>query len=71
LAYHDLNRKRGRMPGQLRIRSRHKKYIGPWFDYLFVSKKELEQIIEGTGWEIHKYIDSQNASYTAILKKNN
>lgn len=71
LAYHDLNRKRGRMPGQLRIRIRHKKYIGSWFDYLFVSKKELEQIIEGTGWEIRKYIDSQNASYTAILKKNN
>ena len=69
LAYHELNRKRGRMPGQLRIRIRHKKYIGSWFDYLFVSKKELEQIIEGTGWEILKYIDNQNATYIAVLKK--
>lgn len=57
------------MPGQLRIRIRHKKYIGSWFDYLFVSKKELEQIIEGTGWEIRKYINSQNAAYIAVLKK--
>jgi len=46
-----------------------KKYIGSWFDYLFVSKKELEQIIEGTGWEIRKYIDSQNAVYIVVLKK--
>jgi hypothetical protein len=36
-------------------------------NHLFVSKKELEQIIEGTGWEICKYINSQNAAYIAVL----
>jgi SAM-dependent methyltransferase len=33
LRYQKLNRKRGRMSGQLRIRIRHGNLIGPWFDY--------------------------------------
>lgn len=41
LAYHKLNRERGRMPGQLRLRIRFRKCVGRWFDYLIVSKKEM------------------------------
>ncbi len=52
LAYHKLNRKRGRMSGQLKIRIRFENYIGEWFDYLLVSKNEMENILRGTGWEI-------------------
>jgi hypothetical protein len=37
LAYHERNRRRGRMPGQLRIRVRHGAYRTPWFDYLLAS----------------------------------
>ena len=44
LDYHKFNRRRGRMGGQIRIRIRHKKTIGPWFDYLLVSQKELIRI---------------------------
>src|SRR5215467_3284491 len=40
LQYLKFNRSRGRMPGQLRLRVRHGKIIGPWFDYLFASQKE-------------------------------
>lgn len=69
LAYHEYNRKRGRMGGQLRIRIRYKKYIGKWFDYLFVSKDELESIITGTGWSVKKYIESGQANYIVILEK--
>ena len=50
LAYHARNRERGRMSGQLRLRVRYKKYAMPWFDYLIVSKVEMESILEGTGW---------------------
>jgi ubiquinone/menaquinone biosynthesis C-methylase UbiE len=70
LSYHKFNRERGRMPGQLRIRVRFKKFIGCWFDYLLVSKKEMEKILEGTGWRIRKYINSDKSSYIAIIEKN-
>ena len=69
LAYHQFNRDRGRMSGQLRLRIRYKQYATPWFDYLFVSKSELENILVGTGWEIERHIDSHKPTYIAILKK--
>lgn len=69
LEYHEFNRKRGRMPGQLRIRVRYKKYVTPWYDYLFVSKDEMEDILEGTGWRATHFIDSGDSVYTAIIEK--
>jgi len=69
LEYHEFNRKRGRMPGQLRIRIRFEKYVTDWFDYLIVSKDEMKQILEGTSWKIKKFIDSNSAEYIAIIHK--
>lgn len=69
LKYHELNRKRGRMAGQLRFRVRYKKYATPYFDYLMVSKEEMENILKGTDWEINKYIESDGSSYIAIIDK--
>jgi hypothetical protein len=34
LAYQKLNRSKGRMSGQVRIRVRYRTYMTPWFDYL-------------------------------------
>ncbi|PYR51037.1 MAG: hypothetical protein DMF95_09230 [Acidobacteria bacterium] len=56
LAYQRHNRKRGRMSGQLKMRLRHQKIVGTWFDYLLVSRKEMEEILDGTGWEIGKIL---------------
>lgn len=70
LFYHTFNRKRGRMAGQLRIRIRHKRCIGNWFDYLFVSKRELRDIIKDTGWKVKKFINSKTThSYIVVLDK--
>ena len=69
LEYHRLNRERGRMSGQLRIRVRFRKYVGRWFDYLIVSKKEMQEILKGTGWKIKEFIDSDNSEYIAIIEK--
>jgi SAM-dependent methyltransferase len=68
-SYQRLNRKRGRMPGQLRIRIRHGNLIGPWFDYLLASKKEVEEIVAGTGWKIKKVIESKGPSYALVIEK--
>ncbi len=69
LSYHRLNKKRGRMAGQLKIRVRFQNYIGEWFDYLLVSKKEMENILAGTGWKVKKYIESGKFMYVAIIEK--
>jgi SAM-dependent methyltransferase len=70
LAYHRRNRRRGRMPGQLRLRIRYGTMATPWFDYLFVSRKELERLIEGTGWAIEAWIQPEGAPiYTAVLQR--
>lgn len=70
LAYHQFNRDRGRMSGQLRLRIRYRQYATPWFDYLFVSKEEIEDILDGTAWGVESYIDAANTpTYVAILCK--
>ena len=69
LEYHRLNKEKGRMGGQVRIRIRFGKYVGRWFDYLMVSKKEMEEILKGTGWKVKEFIDSEDAEYIAIIEK--
>jgi SAM-dependent methyltransferase len=69
LAYQEVNRHKGRMSGQLRLRIRHQKYATPWFDYLIVSKEELKMILKGTGWKVQTFLDSGNAEYIAIIEK--
>jgi SAM-dependent methyltransferase len=70
LAYHKKNKKKGRMGGQVRIRVRHKNYIGKWFDYLFVSKEEMNEIVKGTGWAVSEFMDlEKEGRYVAIIMK--
>ena len=70
LTYHQFNRDRGRMSGQLKLRVRYKQYATPWFDYLFVSKAEIEDILNGTPWQVEHYINpADTPTYVAILTK--
>jgi hypothetical protein len=69
LQYHKLNRKRGHMPGQVRIRVRYKKYVTPWFDYLLVSREEMADILNGTGWRIERLFASTWAFYSVVIEK--
>ena len=70
LADHQFNRDRRRMSGQLRLRIRYRQYTTPWFDYLFVSKTEIEDILDGTAWRVERYIDAADTpTYVAILSK--
>ena len=68
LRYHADNRRRGRLPGQIRIRVRHRDAATPWFDYLMVSPAELEQLVDGTGWELARVLESDD-TYVAVLEK--
>ena len=68
--YHLQNRRRGRMPGQVRIRIRYTTFATPWFDYLLVSKLEMMGILRGTGWKIRRFIESKKSpAYIGIIEK--
>ncbi len=69
-AYINENIRLGRLPGQIRVRSRYRKYCTPWAEYLFLSKKELKVILKGTGWKIKKTWDDPSVDqYIAQLVK--
>lgn len=68
LAYHERNRRRGRMPGQVRMRARYRLGKTPWFDYLMVSADELEEVLLGTGWHLARTLDADDL-YIAVIDK--
>jgi SAM-dependent methyltransferase len=68
LAYHERNRSRGRMSGQIRIRVRYRDQATPWFDYLMVSQDELDSLLDGTGWQLQRVLESGD-TYVAIIDK--
>jgi SAM-dependent methyltransferase len=67
--YHERNRKRGRLPGQIRMRVRSGRACTPWFDYLLVSPRAMRAIVSGTGWKIARLIRSAGPMYVAVLEK--
>ena len=69
LKYHEVNRSRRKLPGQLRIRVRYRKYVTPYFEYLLVSKTEMQTILKQTGWELVRTIHSNGPGYIAIIEK--
>lgn len=69
LEYLKQNRRRGRMPGQIRMRIRFGKAIGAWFDYLFVSPEEMREILKDTDWQIKEITSSEQAKYFAVIQK--
>ena len=70
LAYQELNRSRGRMPGQVRIRVRYRRHATPWFDYLLVSPDEMRTLADGTGWHVGRVVADAGSLYVGVLEKN-
>ncbi len=67
--YQENNVEEGKLPGELRIRNRYKGYCSPWYNYLMVSKEEMEDILEKTDWYVDEYLDEDSPQYIAIIKK--
>ena len=66
--YRERNVARGRMPGQLRVRVRHRELSTPWFDWLQVSRDELEELLEGSPWRLSRTIGS-GPSYVSVIDR--
>ena len=57
------------MSGQINFRVRFRQYSTPWYDYLMVSKDEMKEILQETGWKVKQYIDSEMSYYIALIGK--
>jgi SAM-dependent methyltransferase len=66
LAYHQRNRDRGRLPGQVRLRVRWASLASPWFDYLYVPVDDLAAIAEAGGWRLTETVPGPRL-YLAVL----
>ena len=69
--YHRANHRRGRLGGQIRMRIRYGATVGEWFDYLFVSPEEMQEILSDTDWQIKELLNAEEANYVAVIQKNN
>jgi SAM-dependent methyltransferase len=69
LTYHARNREQGRWSGEVRIRVRYKRFVTPWICFLMTSKAEMQALLEGTGWEVTRFIDGAGGAYVAVMEK--
>jgi SAM-dependent methyltransferase len=75
LAYHEQNRRAGRMAGQIRLRIRYRQMASPWFDYLFCTPAELEDLLQTSEWyleEVHprrREDGTPSAAWVAVLAR--
>ena len=68
VSYHERNRSRGRLGGQLRLRLRYRLLATEWFDYLQCSPAELETLLKGTGWQLKSIDDADRPYYLAVME---
>lgn len=69
LGYHEMNRKRNKPPGLVKVRIGFQGEYGEWFDLLLMQEALLVEILEPTRWELSKIYWSENSDYIAILSK--
>jgi hypothetical protein len=68
--YYQRNREHGLMPGQTRIRTVYRDSVGPWLDWLSVSRHEMRQLVRGTGWKVRTIFgDLPSDPFVAVLEK--
>jgi SAM-dependent methyltransferase len=67
LAYHERNRARGRMPGELTIRVRYRQLATGWFDLLWMSPAELTEVAGQAGWTVADLLPG--VTYAVVLSR--
>jgi SAM-dependent methyltransferase len=68
--YYRRNKARGGPPGQVRLRYHFEDLTGPWFHWIYVSPREMRDVLRDTGWHQERVIGSTRSEpYVAILAK--
>jgi SAM-dependent methyltransferase len=62
-SYHELNRERGRRPGEARMRICYAGSCGDWFDYWLMSPQELADASVDTPWELERVEFDEDERY--------
>jgi hypothetical protein len=57
---------RGRLAGQIGLRVRYRVRRSEWFDYLRVSREEMQAILAGTGWRVVRFQYSAGPACAAL-----
>lgn len=68
-AYHRRNLELGRLPGQIRMRVRHRLLATLWFDYLFPAASDLADIVEKAQWTVER-LEPGRGHFLATLRLN-
>lgn len=67
--YH-RNKRNGLAPGQVRLRFHYESFVGSWFDWIYVSRRDLRNVVRGTGWRPRLILgDELSAPYVAVLER--
>ena len=71
LMYHELNRKQGKSPGQIRLRLKYRGLATNWWDLLLVTPEEMTILCDKSGWKIKEIFQEGGKSpvYAAVLSK--
>ncbi|HEY1826709.1 MAG TPA: methyltransferase domain-containing protein [Acidimicrobiales bacterium] len=68
--HYQRNKARGQMPGRICLRTQYRGGVGPWEDWLFVSRREMQAIVKGTGWQPRVFLgDVPSDSYVAVFER--
>lgn len=68
--YYRRNKARGIPPGQVRLRNHYDGLTGPWFQWIYVSPREMREVLRGTGWRQERVVGSGLGDpYVAVLAK--
>lgn len=68
-AYHRWNRRRGAPPGQIRMRVRFGRLVGPWFEYLMMSPGEVRKLVAGTRWRLTRAMTGRGPYWVGVLER--
>ena len=69
LAYHEMNRRRGKPPGLVTLRINFRGQSSDWFDFLMMGEGLLAEVLEPTNWEVSRVYRSGDGGYFAIMIK--
>lgn len=62
------NKLSGEWPGQVRLRFTYQDLRGPWFRWLYASRRDMTFVVRSTGWRVERILGSAPSEpYVAVL----
>lgn len=68
-AYHQMNLKKKRYVGEVKIRVEYKNAIGTYFKWIHLDPEKLKELAAKTGWKVTHLKVTRYGSYSAVLEK--